>query len=309
MPLTRLKTLDRAKLRRRLLIAQLTAAPVGLVVLAVLLHRELPMQRIQEQGLGVATGLAIGLIGLEVFAVRLQVVARLFGLRVRRGAVWHIHVVTMFYYFFLPAGVGYDLVRVAKLGSAAEMHQPWHLAGLAAVERIAGGAGLVVLLLLALPFTSMTNHTRLAWLDPAPGVWLTALATIAVLAVGGYILFRARMPRLRLLYPAAGLSALAYALVGAGIWIAAESLSIEVSWAEILVAIAGTLLFQLIPVNFIGVSFGEFAAVAVYAGYGLERPDAVFLVTIAYLQRLAAAILGGVLESVDSARSLIASSP
>lgn len=286
--------------------AQLIAAPVGLVVLAVLLVRELPMDRIADHALGVAAGVLVGMAGLEVFGSRLGLVTRLFGYRVRAITIWRIHVVTMFYYFFLPAGFGYDLVRAAKVGQAAGNATGLRLAGIASVERIAGGAGLVALLLLALPFTKVAEDARLPWLDPPVEVWAAGVGVAALVAGAIYLLARHRYPRLRLIYPAAAVSALAYALIAAGIWIAAEALGIRVSSTEIVVALAGTLLFQLIPVNLIGVSFGEVAATAIYMAYGMSRPDAVFLVTIAYLQRLAAALVGGLLEGVDSGRWLLA---
>jgi hypothetical protein len=61
-------------------------------------------------------------------------------------------------------------------------------------------------------------------------------------------------------------------------------------------------------VNLVGVSLGEVAAVAIYMAYGLERPDAVLMVTLAYLQRLAAALVGGGVEAVHSARWLMQTS-
>lgn len=297
--------IDRDRLRQRLLLTQLIAAPVGLVVLAWLLVDELPMDRIGANAGGVLAGIVVGLIGLVVFGARLHLMARLFGIAVSRHDTWRVHLVSLFYYFFLPAGVGYDLVRVAKLGGAGTNVTGWKLAGVASVERIAGGAGLAVLLLLALPFTKMAEDARLAILEPPFEVWAAAVAAAAAVAGVVYVLGRRRYPRLRLLYPAGGLSALAYALVAAGIWIAAEALGIRISSTEILVALAATLLFQLIPVNLLGVSFGEVAAVAVYGAYGLARPEAVFLTTIAYLQRLAAALLGGGVEVGHSARSLL----
>jgi uncharacterized membrane protein YbhN (UPF0104 family) len=297
--------IDREKLRRRLILAQLVAAPIGLVVLGVLLVWELPLARIHEAAGGVAAGVLVGLAGLEAFGARLWLLDRMFDLRVPVRAVWRIHVVTMFYYFFLPAGFGYDLVRAAKLGNASPGTGTWKLAGVASVERIAGGIGLIALMLVALPFTKVAEETRLTWLDPPLDVWLALVAGAVILAAGFYLAVGRRHPRVRLIYPAAAASAGAYALLAAGIWIAAESLGIRISSTEILVALAGTLLFQLIPVNLVGVSFGEVAAVAIYAAYGLDRPEAVFLATIAYLQRLAAALVGGGLEAVHSARWLI----
>ncbi len=297
--------IDRTRLRQRLLLAQLIAAPIGLVVLAWLLVDELPLARISENVVGVSAGVLVGLAGLQIFGARLHLVARLFGLEIARRAVWRVHIVSLFYYFFLPAGVGYDLVRVAKLGASTTRGATgWKLAGIGAVERVAGGAGLVVLLLLALPFTKVAEDARLPILSLPVKYWGLGVALAVLVAGVVYLLAHQRYPRLRLIYPAAGLSAGAYAVVAAGIWIAAEALGIRISSTEILVALSGTLLFQLIPVNLLGVSFGEVAAVAIYAAYGLDRPEAVFLTTIAYLQRLAAALIGGGIEAWFSARSL-----
>ncbi|WP_156092450.1 hypothetical protein [Rhodovibrio salinarum] len=298
-------SIDSDKLRHRLIVAQLVGAPVGLVVLGWLLVNELPLQQLQENWIGLASSVLLGLLGLELFGVRLWLMARLFALDAPVRAVWRVHVVTMFYYFFLPAGVGYDLVRAAKLGAASSRAGGWRLAGLASMERVAGGLGLVLLLLVGLPFTDFAQGSDLRWLNPSPRVWWTLVAGLVVLVGLVYLLARRRYPTLRLLYPATLVSALAYAVLAAGIWTAAEAWGVAIEPTEVLVALAGTLLFQLIPVNLVGVSFGEVAAVAIYMAYGLARPEAVLLTTVAYLQRLAAALAGGGLEGVASARWLL----
>lgn len=303
--LSRLSNVDREKLRHRLVLAQFIAAPIGLIVLCGLLWRELPMHRIGENALGIGASVLIGVLGLEAFAVRLGLIVRLFGLSASKAAIWRIHTVTLFYYFFLPAGIGYDLVRAAKTGNATGHPKGTRLAGIVSVERLAGGLGLFVLLLLALPFSQIDDRSPLKWLDPSIGLWLGLISGFASLSAVFYILAQRRLPQLRLLYPAAAISAGAYAIMALGIWIAAEALDVGVGLTEILVALSGTLLFQLIPVNLFGVSFGEVAAVAVYIAYGLDRADAVFLVTIAYLQRLATALLGGLIEAVLSATWLV----
>jgi len=101
-----LARVDRDRLRHRLLLAQLVAAPVGLVVLAWLLVDELPMARIGANVGGVVLGLVLGVAGLVMFGARLALMARLFGIAVGGHDVWRVHLVSLFYYFFLPAGVG-----------------------------------------------------------------------------------------------------------------------------------------------------------------------------------------------------------
>lgn len=75
-----------------------------------------------DHAFGIGAGVLVGLCWLELFGYRLAAVVRLVGLRTPWPAVWRIHVVTMFYYFFLPSGFGYDLVRAAKIGNAS--HDP-----------------------------------------------------------------------------------------------------------------------------------------------------------------------------------------
>lgn len=145
----------------------------------------------------------------------------------------------------------------------------------------------------------------MAWLDPSLEVWLIGACGFVATAAALYALGCARYPAVRLIYPAAAISAAAYAVVGAGLWITAQSLGILIGPSEIVVALSGTLLFQLIPVNLVGVSFGEVAGMAIYMAYGLDRPEAIFLVTNAYLQRLGAALVGGALEAVQSAHWLL----
>lgn len=58
---------------------------------------------------------------------------------------------------------------------------------------------------------------------------------------------------------------------------------------EVVAALAATRLLPLVPVNLLGVTLGGVAAVTVYLGYGLARPEAVLLAAVAYSHRLGAA--------------------
>lgn len=302
-------SINRALLRRRLVVAQLLAAPVGLIVLGWLLLSELSLDRLTDEAGTIAVAIIVGVAGLQLFAVRLRHVVELFELEVARGAIWRVHLVSLFYYFFLPAGLGYDLVRAAKVGAAASNPGTVRLAGLALTERLSGGLGLLLLLIGALPFTKLVDHDRLAWLDPPFWVWAVLLGTAVIGFFGLFAAARWRRPGLYSMFPAIAVSAVAQLIIAGGIWFATEGLAIEITLTEILVALAGTLLFQLIPVNLVGVSFGEVAAVAIYMAYGLSRPDAILLTTLAYLQRLVAALVGGGVEAVASARWLARTHP
>jgi len=293
---------DRERLRSRLIVAQLIASPVGVVILAWLLVSELPTERLRAHTEEVGAALAAGVAGLVLFGVRLRLILRAFGLTLGRGNLWRIHLTSLFYYFFLPAGVGYDLARAAKVGAAAGGVPMRRLAAVVVVERLVGGASLFLLLIAALPFIHLIDDSHLWWLDPPAWVWGGIAGTVALTAVALAALARYRRAELAALLSGTWISVLAYVVIATAIWSAAWTLAVEVSLAEILVALAGTLFFQLIPVNLLGVSFGEVAAVAIYMAYGLDRPDAVLLATLAYLQRLAAAAIGGAVEGAYSGR-------
>lgn len=302
-----LRWLRRPATRRWLVLGQLVVAPVGLAVLAYLLVEELPFARLAAAAFTLAASFAAALAGYAAFGLRLGHVLAAFAVAVPARAVWRIHVSSLFYYFFLPAGIGYDLSRGAKIALQATSASAGRVAAAVVVERLAGGAGLLLLLLVALPFTRIADDRQLAWIDPSPWGWAVLLGVVLA-AAAGLVAWgrRTRAYRPAQLIPAVGFSALAHLLVAAAIWLVAWRLGIAVNLAEVVVVLAGTLLFQLIPVNLVGVSFGEVAALALYVAYGLDRPEALLLVAVAYVHRLAAAVLGGIVEAVAALRHLLA---
>lgn len=295
--MTAIARLQSPKVRRFLLLAQIIVAPVGLVALLWLLIEELPLVALGEAAVAVSASFAVALSGYGLFAIRLARVLEAFSIPLRRMSLWRIHLTSLFYYFFLPTGVGYDLSKVAKIALQARTTGTLHVTGAVAAERVTGGAGIYFLLLATLPFTELAADSRIEWLTPPAWAWVLLLVTGVVLIwLVGVIGRRSHAFRIAPLIPAVAISAVAHVLIAAAIWLVARALGIPIGFPEIVVALAATLLLQLVPVNLLGVTLGEVAAVTVYLAYGLERPEALLLATIAYSHRLIPAMVGGVIE-------------
>lgn len=303
-------TLNTPKVRRFLLLAQVIVAPVGLVALLWLLIQELPLVALRDAATAVAASFAVALLGYSLFAIRLAWVLNAFSIHLRRASLWRIHLTSLFYYFFLPAGVGYDLSKVAKISLQARDIGTLHVTAAVAAERVAGGAGVYLLLLGTLPFTKLAAGSRIEWLTPPAWPWVLALmAGVALMWLVSVIGRRSHTFRVAPLIPAVLIAAVAHLLVAAAIWFVAGSLGIPAAFPEIVVALAATLLLQLVPVNLLGVTLGEVAAVTVYLAYGLDKPEALMLATVAYSQRLIPAMVGGVIEGGGALRALRRSVP
>lgn len=298
-------TLNTPKVRRFLLLVQVIVAPVGLVALFYLLFQELPLVALRDAVTAVTASFAVALLGYCLFAIRLSWVLDAFSIRLRRTSLWRIHLTSLFYYFFLPAGVGYDLSKVAKISLQARDTGTWHVTAAVAGERVAGGAGVYLLLLGTLPFTQLAPDGRLAWLTAPAWTWvLLLMAAGAFLWFVGFVARRTDIYRVAPLIPAVLVSAVAHLLVAAAIWFVSQSLGIAATFPEIVVALAATLLLQLVPINLLGVTLGEVAAVTVYLAYGLDRPEALLLATVAYSHRLIPAMVGGLIEGGSAVQEL-----
>lgn len=290
---------------RAVLLTELIVVPIGLLALFYLLVNALPLVELSDAAGAVAISFGAALVGYGLFAVRLSWVLESFRIPLRRVSVWRIHLTSLFYYFFLPAGIGYDFSKVAKIALRSPVHGTWHVAAAVVAERAAGGAGVYVLLLATLPLTRLDPGSGLAWLAVPEWAWLLFVA--ALFAAWWLVVHAARRSSAfdaGPLLPAVLISVLSHLIVAGAIWFVAQSLGIRAGIPEVVVALAATLLLQLVPVNLLGVTLGEVAAVTVYLGYGLDKPEALLLATVAYSHRLVCALLGGALEAVGAWRAL-----
>ena len=216
-----------------------------------------------------------------------------------------VHLTSLFYYFFLPAGIGYDFSKIAKITLRLPDRSTWKVTAAAVADRATGGAAMYLLLLATLPLTHWAPDSHLEWLTPPPWGWALLAALVPVgCAATVYWGRHTGSYRSGPLVPAVAASTICYLLVAGAIWFVARSLGIPVIFPEVVVALAATLLLQLVPLNVLGVTLGEVAAVTVYLGYGLDEPEALMMVTVAYTQRLVSAVVGGFVEWRGALRAL-----
>ncbi|WP_435104572.1 hypothetical protein [Arhodomonas sp. AD133] len=296
----------RDRLWRWYLAAQAVIAPTGVAVLVYLLVQALPFVRVSDVAAPLLLSCLVAAAGYAAFGLRLGWVLDAFSLKMPWPSVWRIHLTSLFYYFFLPAGVGYDLSKGAKIAARTRQVRKRRIASAVLGERLVGGAGVYVLLLGAWPFIEFGDGSRVQAFMPARWVWpsLVAATVIGVIALVHWARRRGATA-IRPLLIAVSVSAGAHLIVATAVWLVASALVLPISLADVVAAMAATLLFQLVPVNLVGVSLGEVAAVAVYLALGLERPEALLLATVAYAHRLVIAVVGGFLEGIGAARGLL----
>jgi len=98
--------LQQPRVRRALLLVELIVIPIGLAALFYLLIDALPLVRLGDAAVVVAASFGFALLGYALFWLRLACVLRAFGIPVEQADTWRIHMMSLFYYFFLPAGLG-----------------------------------------------------------------------------------------------------------------------------------------------------------------------------------------------------------
>lgn len=286
------------------LLAELIVVPIGLGVLFYLLVQALPLIELRHTAGVVVASAGLAVLGYALLALRLSCVLTAFGITLADASAWRVHLGSLFYYFFLPAGVGYDFSKFAKIAVRSPRHGPRRVTAVVVAERIAGGAGVYLLLLATLPFARLAETSRLAWLAPSAWAWP---ALVGAVPLAWWLIVRGARRwgyRPAPLLPAVLVSTAAYLAVAAAVWFVAGSLGIAVSLPEIVVVLAATLLLQLVPVNLLGVTLGEVASITLYLAYGLARPEALLLTAVAYSHRLVCAMVGGAFESAGAWRAV-----
>lgn len=293
---------------RRLGIAlEVVFVPVGLVILLWLTASERAIQLVSHAGWSVLLGVVFSQLSVVMFAVRLRLVLTMAGIRVSVWEATRLHVQSMFYYFFVPFGVGMEVYKVAKL--YAKFPAADRVTVLAAVvfDRLLGFLTVVVIALLCgvaiVPRLSATIDPRNALLLVGVLVAVVALGAAAVV----WVVRRGTLGNLRRFVPLVktiGVQAvvLSFAMqmtLALAVYFAAIGWSVGLDYWQALFATASAIVFQVIPVNFLGIGGGEVAGVGIYILMGLSEQDAVLMVSSLYAYRLLTALLGGVWQLHD----------
>lgn len=300
--------------RRALLALRLVLSVAGLAVLAVLVGRRADLGRLAGVLPWLALSFVVAQAGLGLFAARLRQVLSVLSLELPLGTAVRVHYQSMFYYFFVPAGVGYEIAKLGKLAAALPEARVAAVGAAVVADRLLGTAVLLLLTLATLPATGLAD--RLGGLGRTGALAALGMALLLALlwtrrdrvrgALGPFLHGPVRPGRL---LPALVLSAGVQLTVALAVWLLAAAVGIPVGYAQVVFATSASIFFQAVPVTLLGAGAGEVAGVAMYLGMGLAREDALLLVTLVYLHRLFAALVGGAWEVAHGGARLAAGPP
>jgi len=287
-------------LARGFVLLKMALVVIGLALLLVWVGEGLPTQRPSFSV--VALTVTLYQLALYAAALRLQGTLAAFGITITARQALIVHLRSLFYFFFVPMSVGYEITRfiaIRRIDAAASVKQvviallmDRVLGLLAALIALAGLAGVV------LPASVWTGIDL---------TWVLVIA-LAALVLGAAVMahesprrqVRDLLSALRPIWPRLALptlySLVTLGLVCASVFVFAIGSGIRVDWAPVTFALSASLLGMAVPVSLLGVTLGEVAGVGTLALIGLTPGVAVLLTSVAYCGRLFGAMQGAVIE-------------
>lgn len=258
-----------------------------------------------------------GLLGLAVLVYQISFFLMTFricfllkgaGHHVPWRASWRIYAQSIFYYFFLPLGVGSDIARFMKLQAQCAHIPKSHLASNILLDRGLGLGAALCWTLLLFPFVNPNLPISLPTI-------LIGIAFAFVIFVGLYKVFQHHplVMKLRALLPhdakgviclvsAASVALLVHFLMACSTFLAAQAVDLNVQFTSIIFGCSAAMIFMVLPISFGGVSPVEAAAVGIFLALGYDTGTASMLAFWGYAFRLFAALQGGVWELFSKKR-------
>jgi uncharacterized membrane protein YbhN (UPF0104 family) len=293
------------------LVLKLLVVPVGLGLLAAGLTRDSRFGSLHFDALPLIAALLVNQLALTLFAARMQVVLRVFGMALTLLQGLRVHLQSMFYFFVLPMTVGLEVARFAKVRSllgekAATSSLAYALLG----DRVVGAAAAFVIALALLPF--MRFEALATWTGPAGwlpwGLGAVAVASLALLHPrvrehAAQLLALLRTEHRRLAWSFA-IALVTHACFASAIYIAAVGAGIPIGAVQALFAVSAAMLFVVVPVSFAGVSPVEAANFGVVAAMGFTLDQAAMFAFLVYLAKLVAAVEGAAWELYEGSGHL-----
>jgi uncharacterized membrane protein YbhN (UPF0104 family) len=247
--------------------------------------------------------LAANQVALLLFAVRMQLAMRAFGIALGTLQSLRIHLQSIFYFFALPMTVGLEVARFAKIRNAAQVTPASGPLTLALVaDRLIGATSALALAAVLLPVVGFNAAIR--WDDAAP--WLIAAACVLVIGAFAFSrkLVRHRLAQITELLRRSGpgmwacfaVAILTHACFALGVYLAAQAAHVDITLVQTMFFVSAAMLFVVLPVSLAGVSPVEAAGFGVLVGLGIAPQHAAVAVVIAYLAKLIGAFEGAAWE-------------
>jgi uncharacterized membrane protein YbhN (UPF0104 family) len=203
----------------------------------------------------------------------------------------------LFYHFFLPFSAGADFAKFFKL----KMHQNSKQLRLRAII-LDHSVGVFSLLLIATFLLSYKEppfeYPQMNYLIPA-GICLTILTIIVVWKkyfVSIKKFFIINIPEIVAIFAS---SVAMQTLLSLAIWVASLDLGMNISYMDVLFVMSLSMIFNAVPVHFLGIGLTEIMGSALYISIGLSPVEAIQMVSFLYVFRLTTAVMGGGWELLD----------
>jgi uncharacterized membrane protein YbhN (UPF0104 family) len=299
--------------RRIAIILEVVLVPVGLLVLIWLIVSERSIQSLAHAGGSLLVGVGLSQLSVLLFSMRVRLVLTLADVQISAWEATRLHVQSMFYFFFVPFGVGTEIYKVAKLYSALPEADRVGVATAVVFDRLLG-----FLTVLGIAFLcGLIMVPRFSGELEVPNALLVigVLVCAGALGIALFIWLKRRGILMKLQHYAStarvisaraiGLSLAMQLTLALAVYFAARGWSIELSYFDVLFATASAIVFQVVPLSILGVGAAEVVGVAIYLLMGLSETDAVLMVSSGYAYRLLTALLGGVWQLSDR-RAIVA---
>ena len=294
-----------------ILALKLVAVPLALGFLAAELLRDQRFGAMRIEALPLAAALLVNQVALSLFAVRMQVALRVFGMTLGWVQGLRVHLQSMFYFFVLPMTVGLEVARFGKIRSLlGDQAGTASLAYALLADRFVGAFAALAIALALLPFmrfgSLLTWGGVMGWLP-----WVAiATAVAAVVLLSGRVrehasrliaLLRSEHRRLASTF---GVALVTHACFAFAIYLAAVGAGIPIGPGQALFAVSAAMLFVVVPVSFAGVSPVEAANFGAMAAMGFTLEQAAVFAFLVYLAKLVAAVEGAAWEIAEGGGQL-----
>ena len=169
-------------------LAKLVLVPILLWMICWDVFHEYRIDSISINPLFIAPAIVVNQIALALFALRMQIMLKVFGIIISRSQSLRIHLQSVFYFFALPMTVGLEAARFAKVKHIVGADvQGLTLGSALLADRLIGAIVALVLAAVMLPFMSFTILSR----------WDSSLIFPVIIGVGGLILLMSLHKRFR----------------------------------------------------------------------------------------------------------------
>jgi len=274
-----------------------TLVVIGLFALIYNLRTNSSVDITSKWGLLVGAGFLISQISFYIYSWRFRRVASLMTIQLSAVDSLRLNMQGLFYHFFLPFSAGADFAKFFKL----KMHQNSKQLRLRAII-LDHSVGVFSLLLIATFLLSYKEppfeYPQMNYLISA-GICLTILTIIVVWKkyfVSIKKFFIINIPEIVAIFAS---SVAMQTLLSLAIWVASLDLGMNISYMDVLFVMSLSMIFNAVPVHFLGIGLTEIMGSALYISIGLSPVEAIQMVSFLYVFRLTTAVMGGGWELLD----------